>query len=320
MDADGTDQTRITNSVTHDGRPAWSPDGARIAFQRVCGTRCQDIWVMNADGSGQTNLTNDTAPNHPTNGNAVWSPDGTKIAFHRTHSDTNVEIYVMNPNGSGLTQLTSAGINYRSPDWSPDGAKIAFDCGPAGTADICVMNANGSGQTNLTNGSRGVTSDPVWSPDGTKIAFIADPGDVWVMNANGSSQTQLASSGAGSPDWQPLVYSFSGFFSPVDNPPVLNSVKAGAGVPVKFSLGGDRGLNVFATGYPRSQRINCDTSALLDTIEETVPAGSSSLSYDPVADQYVYVWKTEKAWAGTCRQLTVRLNNLTEHAANFRFK
>jgi len=117
-----------------------------------------------------------------------------------------------------------------------------------------------------------------------------------------------------------VVYSFSGFFRPVDNAPTLNLAKAGSGVPVKFSLGGDQGVSIFATGYPKSLKITCDTSAPLDDIEETVTAGSSSLSYDPIADQYVYVWKTDKAWAGTCRQLMVRLADLTDHVANFKFK
>ena len=117
-----------------------------------------------------------------------------------------------------------------------------------------------------------------------------------------------------------VVYSFSGFFRPVDNTPTLNLAKAGSAIPVKFSLGGDEGLSIFATGYPRWQKISCDTSALLDAIEETVTAGSSSLSYDAITDRYVYVWKTDKAWAGTCRQLIVRLDDGTDHMANFKFK
>jgi len=117
-----------------------------------------------------------------------------------------------------------------------------------------------------------------------------------------------------------VVYSFSGFFAPVDNTPTFNLAKAGSAIPVKFSLGGDQGLDIFATGYPKSKEISCDTSALLDAIEATVTAGSSSLSYDPIADQYVYVWKTDKAWAGTCRQLIVRLDDGTDHMANFKFK
>ena len=65
---------------------------------------------------------------------------------------------------------------------------------------------------------------------------------------------------------------------------------------MKFSLSVNQGLNIFATSYPKSQVICCDTSAPLDEIDETVTAGQSSLSYDATADQYNYVWKTDKAW------------------------
>ena len=115
-----------------------------------------------------------------------------------------------------------------------------------------------------------------------------------------------------------VVYNWTGFFRPIDNGAVLNSVKAGSAVPVKFSLAGDQGLSIFAAGFPASQKITCDSSATVDPIESTVTAGGSSLSYDPVADQYNYVWKTDKAWAGTCRQLTVKLIDGTVHTAQFK--
>lgn len=115
-------------------------------------------------------------------------------------------------------------------------------------------------------------------------------------------------------------FNFSGFFQPVDNLPTLNKVKAGSAVPVKFSLGGDQGLAIFAAGYPLSTRIDCDTSESQDAIEQTVTAGSSSLSYDPATDTYTYVWKTDKSWAGTCRQLTVKLSDGSEYMASFKFK
>ena len=115
-------------------------------------------------------------------------------------------------------------------------------------------------------------------------------------------------------------FNFTGFFSPVSNPPVLNSVNAGRAIPVKFSLDGDQGLNIFAAGFPASQQIACDSSAPIGAIEETVTAGGSSLSYDPVADQYIYVWKTDDAWAGTCRQLIVKLSDGSTQTANFKFK
>ncbi len=116
-----------------------------------------------------------------------------------------------------------------------------------------------------------------------------------------------------------VIYNFTGFFQPVDNLPVFNQVKAGSGVPVKFSLSGDQGLSIFESGYPKSEKITCDTTAEVDGIEETVTTGSSSLAYDPSIDQYTYVWKTDKAWANTCRQLVMQLNDGTFHRTNFKF-
>jgi hypothetical protein len=116
------------------------------------------------------------------------------------------------------------------------------------------------------------------------------------------------------------LYDFAGFFSPVDNLPTLNSVNAGRAIPVKFSLAGDQGLDIFEAGYPKSQQIACDSGALEDGVEETVTAGASTLTYDAASDRYTYVWKTEKAWAGTCRQLVLKLDDGTFHRANFKFK
>lgn len=117
-----------------------------------------------------------------------------------------------------------------------------------------------------------------------------------------------------------VIFNWAGFFQPVDNLPTMNSVKAGQAIPVKFSLGGNKGLNIFATGYPASQQIVCGTNMPVDDIEQTVTAGNSSLSYDPGTGQYNYVWKTDKAWTGTCRQLIVKLVDGTYHYANFKFK
>jgi len=116
-----------------------------------------------------------------------------------------------------------------------------------------------------------------------------------------------------------VVFDFSGFFRPVDNPPTLNVVKAGSGIPLKFSLSGDQGLDIVAFGYPASYGVDCNTSAPLDTVEQTVTAGASGLSYDADVDQYVYVWKSDKAWAGTCRRLDVTLIDGTRHIAHFKF-
>jgi hypothetical protein len=116
-----------------------------------------------------------------------------------------------------------------------------------------------------------------------------------------------------------VVYNWSGFFQPIDMN-MLNTVKSGSGVPVKFSLGGDQGLNIFEFGYPRLVRTSCTTGLPEDAIETTVTAGYSSLTYDALAGQYIYVWKTDKAWVGTCGQLQVKLIDGTVHFANFKFK
>jgi hypothetical protein len=153
------------------------------------------------------------------------------------------------------------------------------------------------------------------------------------MNADGSGEVNLtlplSEDSAGGPEiepsWQPLpstTYDFSGFFAPVDNPEVLNKVKAGSAVPVKFSLGGDKGLDIFAkaadgSSFPKSRAMACDSDDPVDAIEQTVSAGASGLTYDAATDRYTYVWKTQKAWTG-CRQLVVKFDDGTVHRANFK--
>ncbi|MFG2037517.1 S8 family serine peptidase [Dactylosporangium sp. NPDC048998] len=115
-----------------------------------------------------------------------------------------------------------------------------------------------------------------------------------------------------------VVFGWRDFGSPI-NVDKLNVVKAGSAVPVKFGLSGDQGLNIFAGGVPTVQTITCDTSAPQDTVDATVTAGQSSLTYDAKSDQYSYVWKTEKTQAKTCGRLVVKLIDGTTHTANFMF-
>ena len=92
-------------------------------------------------------------------------------------------------------------------------------------------------------------------------------------------------------------------------------------MPVKFSLNGNQGLDIFAAGFPASGQVACDTSAPVSEVEQTVSAGSSGLTYDAASDQYVLTWKTDKAWKGTCRQLTLKFNDGGgTYTASFRFK
>jgi subtilisin family serine protease len=116
-----------------------------------------------------------------------------------------------------------------------------------------------------------------------------------------------------------VAWTFRGFFQPIDNG-LVNVANAGSAIPVKFNLGGNRGLAILASGSPSSTKVACSSGAAEDAVEQTVTAGGSSLAYDATGAQYVYVWKTDGAWQGTCRQLTVKLSDNTSHTATFRFK
>ena len=122
-------------------RVAVSADNGKIAFARD-----GEIYVMNPDGTGQTNITN----NSVTDREPAWSPDATRIAFESSRDGT-PEIYVMNADGTGQTRLTNNIVFDQDPDWSPDGTKIAFESSRDGNVEIYAMNADGTGQTNLTN-------------------------------------------------------------------------------------------------------------------------------------------------------------------------
>ena len=146
MNADGSNQVRLTNNAFQDSLPSWSPDGSKIAFTS---NRDGDfeIYVMNADGSNQTRLTNSPGEDaHP-----MWSPDGSKIVFHSRRSG-NLDIFVMNADGTGVTQLTNTPTFEFFPVWSPDGTKITFTGNTIDTTNfnVYVMNADGSGITQVT--------------------------------------------------------------------------------------------------------------------------------------------------------------------------
>jgi hypothetical protein len=117
-----------------------------------------------------------------------------------------------------------------------------------------------------------------------------------------------------------VIFPFSGFFQPIDNAPTVNSVKAGSAIPVKFSLGDDQGLNIFEVGYPKVQQVACASGMPTDEVEQTVTAGASGLQYDAASGQYSYTWKTDKKWAGTCRQLILKLIDGSVHSASFQFR
>jgi hypothetical protein len=165
----------------------------------------------------------------------------------------------------------------------------------------------------------GCSTSDVLSGVASAASLGMSGGPLGAITATCSGATDNAGNAAGSVSaTYNVIYNWNGFFQPIDNLPILNKAKAGSAIPVKFSLSGFQGLNIFLAGYPVSTVTTCG-STTTDTIETTVTAGSSSLSYDATSDQYNYVWKTDKSWAGTCRTLTVKLIDGTIHQANFNF-
>ena len=207
--ADGSAATRLTPGE----KPAWSPDGRRIAFHRGITTGgVQGIYVINADGSGETRIRAD-------GGNPAWSPDGSRIVFN-TWVGVQGGIFVMNADGSSATMLVgnefeNEGDWVGQPTWSPDGRSIAFiragyDTGWA----IYIMDAGGSEPHQLPNAG---SNEPSWSPDGSMLAFESRPA-IGTVRLDGSDTRYYAvGRWNGDPDWSPDGRSllFNTFTSPV---------------------------------------------------------------------------------------------------------
>jgi TolB protein len=233
IDGDGSNPRRLTENTYADGFPALSPDGTRIVFDsnrlRAEGEafNTSDLFVMNADGTGQTPLVRGSS--------ATWSPDGRKIAFHASASGTgqpinalpgaattDSDIFVMNvddflKNRTPRKNITNnpAAID-DDPDWSPKGQKIVFTSHAITdntdnhvTAEIYMIDADGTGKpTRLTNNAEEERA-PSWSPDGKRIVFMCRRGgsdlEICVMNADGTGQVQLTDNTIGdlTPSWSP---------------------------------------------------------------------------------------------------------------------
>ena len=185
---------------------------------------------------------------------------------------------------------------------------------PVVSPNPVVLNGTATVTSNAADALSGLKSESCGALDtstiGTKSVTCTATDNAGNTSSASASYSVIADS---------VVFNFSGFLQPVDNLPALNLVKAGQGIPVKFSLNGNQGLNILASGSPASVQIACDGSAPVDLIE-TVTSGNSGLSYDAATDTYTYVWKTAKSWAGTCRQFKLTLTDGSTHMANFKFK
>lgn len=164
---DGSDVKRLTFNGAVESDPAWSPNGARIAYVSNA-TGNNEIWVMNADGSEAGAITahaaNDLYPG--------WSPDGSRIVFISERDNTR-EVYVVAASGGAPTRLTTNNIDEAYPAWSPNGQQIAFAGVQIGQGGLWTMNADGSNGANPIRITTitGAFADVEWF--GTRIYFAA---------------------------------------------------------------------------------------------------------------------------------------------------
>lgn len=185
-----------------------------------------DLYVMNADGTGEVRLTSDAVDQR----GPSWTPDGQSLVYTlRTGTE---QLQVINATGGPSTPLSPGGTVNQTPAVSHDGKRVAFSSNrsekgesaygqsvrqtpggellppPTGAHDIYVVGIDGGGLTRLTNDDSG-NYHPVWSPDDRHIAFTSDRDgrqEVYVMGADGSGQTRLTNhpeDGAAVEPWTP---------------------------------------------------------------------------------------------------------------------
>ena len=188
-------------------RAAWSEDGQIIVFSRVShpisgGLQDPQIWVMNANGSGETMLTDDIVGSY----DPAWSPGGSRISF--TRGD---RINLMNADGGAQRALTNPGPNERDEEarWSPDGHRLAFvRVQTGGSRNLWTINPDGSDPRRLTDfdfTEDGSVQGYSWAPDGSRLTFSSFV-DVYTIHPDGSGAANLTNSPFDAeydPSWSP---------------------------------------------------------------------------------------------------------------------
>lgn len=296
MDLSTGVERRITESAATDTVPEVSTgtDQDQVVWQ-VCADGICDIALYDWS-TGDTRMvtqSTDADERRP-------DMDGDVVVYD-SYKDGERDIHAYDVTTGQTRRLTLPG-SQNNPNISGD--VVAFEDVSTGTYHIMLWHLPTEAVLQLTDGAGGEYLNDI---DGNRVAYTAQRNsqlDIYV-----STFTIDASDD----------YDFTGFFPPVNNDGVLNVMNAGRSIPVKFSLGGDMGLQVLAADSPTSQQVACDQGVPTDPIETTVTAGASMLTYDPSTGQYSYVWKTDRTWTG-CRQFTLTLDDGSQHTALFKFR
>ena len=202
MDADGSNLIVLKKDYPSFSRPAWSPDGRKIAYGSTFFIFLFDVGTKKEKG---VLVSKNFAGNEFRD--VAWAPDGHQLTFAAKKNDQRRDIYVMNVDGTGLRQLTQHPAEDHAPTWSPDGQKIVFFSGRRNRGGLFLIDVDGLNLEELTNGAEDY---PSWSPDSSQIACVVpfvDRSHVAVMNANGGKLKVLVQ--GHSPSWQSIFPNLS---------------------------------------------------------------------------------------------------------------
>jgi Tol biopolymer transport system component len=193
MDREGGARRPLVEGELAVASLAWSSDGSRLALHATAlAGGADDVYVVNADGTGLENLTPDPLPGIVVDRDPSWSPDGRRIAFSSNRSGQ-TRLWVMDADGSGAAQVADASVerSERRPAWSPDGALIAFVAAGAEGAGVGVVRPDGGGYRVFP--ARGVQNRIAWSPDGRLLHATIETVDldVWALDLASGARTDL---------------------------------------------------------------------------------------------------------------------------------
>ena len=249
----------------------------------------EEVYRMNADGTGQTRLTNNAA----FDGYGAWSPDGTKVAF-LSRRDNNWEVYSMNADGTNQTRLTNTASDEGIPiSWSPAGTKILFTSTRDGNAEVYVMNADGTNQTNVSQNT-GFDGEAAWSPDGTKIAYKSlrtNNYEIYSVNPDGTGRVNLTNTTTASeeaPLWSPsgakIAYRRNGLY-------VMNANGTGqTSLNVTSMYGGDFSWSADSTKLVYAGSVSGFAQIFVVNVNGT---GHTNLSNNPGKFDFAPVWSSD---------------------------
>jgi hypothetical protein len=323
------------------------PDSA-ISSSSGCGSTTVDAdtagvaltcEATSAGGTNSQSVTVKRDATKPTLGFGAGSPaandngwNNTDVSFSYSADDATSGVASANPAspavvggaGSGLTTTVTVTDNagnseaFVTPAVDIDRTAPTVSVASPANGGSYLLNSQVLADYSCNDALSGVAScsGPVANGDAVDTSTVGD------FSFTVSAEDLAGNTASATNDFS-VGYGFAGFFAPVDNLPVVNTVKAGRVIPVKWSLMDGEGgyvsdLSTFES--LTSVQVPCDGGAATSPVEESMTSGSSGLSYDPQTNQFKYNWKTAKNWVGTCRMMTLGLTDGTQQSAQFRFE